>query len=117
MPKARSVAALAILVALLSIGAPIARGALPLVPGTPVFAVLALRPVFAVAARLAIQPPPPSYLDLRPVQVHRFEIPHRDLDDMVRDWIGRDVTFYFGANLASGDVSWVKTFGLKFYVK
>jgi hypothetical protein len=34
---------------------------------------------------------------------------------MVRDWIGRGATFYLGNNLARGDISGVKTFGLKFY--
>lgn len=41
---------------------------------------------------------------------------HRDLDDIVRDWLGGGrITFYFGNNLARGDISGVKTLGLKFY--
>ena len=40
----------------------------------------------------------------------------RDLDDVVRDWVGGGATFYFGQNLARGDCSAVKTFGLKLFL-
>ncbi len=40
---------------------------------------------------------------------------HFDLQDAVKHSLGGRVTFYFGSNLASGDASGAKIFGLKFY--
>jgi hypothetical protein len=103
MPHPRSLAVLAFALPLT------ASAALPIVPGAHIFAVAALRPLYARLAQAAL-------VDFN----HPFAAParlpaRRDLDDVVRDGVGGGATFVLGSNLAKGDVSGVKIVGLKFF--
>lgn len=107
MPKLRPVAATALTLALA--GASSAHGSYPLLPLASLAATAALRSFHRAAA------PSPAF-DFGFTYTAPRRIPERrDLDDVVRDWIGGGATFYLGQNLARSDVSAVKTFGLKFF--
>ena len=83
------------------------------------FSFIPLGPLAAAAALRSLQIArlPRALLDFQAGFAPPRRLPaRRDLDDVVRDWVGGSATFYLGQNLAHGDCSAVKTFGLKLFL-